>query len=102
MHRRTKETNISPKTKDIVWERDGGKCIVCKYYPGMPCCHIVGRAHGGRGVETNLVTLCMEHHSLYDSGTREERDAIDGIVVRYMKSIYGDGWSKEDQVYQKW
>lgn len=102
MHRLTKATAISKKTKDRVWERDGGKCLVCGYYPANPCCHIVSRSHQGRGIETNLITLCNDHHRLYDSGTKEQRETIDGIVVKYMKSIYGDEWSKEAQVYDKY
>lgn len=100
--RRTKATDISKKVKDAVWNRDGGKCVVCGYYPSNPCCHIVSRAHSGRGIETNIITLCNDHHRLYDSGSRKERDAIDEIVVAYMKSIYGEKWCKEDQVYDKW
>lgn len=102
MHRLTKATAISKKTKDRVWERDGGKCLVCGYYPANPCCHIVSRSHQGRGIETNLISLCNDHHRLYDSGTKEQRETIDAIVVKYMKSIYGDEWSKEAQVYDKY
>ena len=102
MHRITKATAISKKTKDRVWERDHGKCLVCGFYPSIPACHIVSRAHQGKGVETNLVTLCQFHHYIYDSGTKEERNEIDEIVVAHMKSIYGDGWNKEDQVYDKY
>lgn len=101
MHRLTKATAISKKTKDAVWERDKGRCCVCGYYPSNPSCHIVSRAHQGRGVETNICTLCNTHHRLYDSGTKEQREAIDAIVVKRMKSIYGEGWNKEDQVYHK-
>lgn len=102
MHRLTKATAISKKTKDAVWKRDGGKCCVCGYYPANPSCHIVSRAHQGRGIETNLITLCNDHHRMYDSGSRKERETIDEIVVRYMKSIYGETWNKEDQRYSKW
>ena len=102
MHKLTKATAIPKKVKDAVWDRDGGKCCVCGYYPANPCCHIVSRSHQGRGIETNLITLCNTHHFLYDSGNRQERETIDKIVVKYMKSIYGEEWNKEDQVYSKW
>ena len=102
MHRLTKATAIPKKVKDAVWERDGGKCLICSYYPSNPSCHIVSRAHQGRGIETNLITLCDRHHRMYDSGTLEERKTIDSIVIDYMKSIYGEEWNKEDQVYKKW
>jgi len=102
MHKLTKVTAISKKTKDVVWERDGGKCIVCGYYPANPCCHIVSRAHQGKGVETNLCTLCNDCHRLYDNSSRDIHDRMDKIIVKYMKSLYGDEWCKEDQVYTKW
>lgn len=100
-HRLTKATDIPKKVKDAVWKRDGGKCVVCHYYPANPCCHILSRAHSGLGIETNIITLCAKHHFLFDSGTREERNSIDDIVTKYMKGIYGDEWRKEDQAYSK-
>lgn len=101
-HRLTKATAIPKKVKDTVWERDGGKCVVCGYYPASPCCHILSRAHQGKGIETNIVCLCNAHHFQYDNGTKEQRDDIDQIICRYMKGIYGDEWRKEDQAYNKW
>ena len=100
--RRTKATAIPKKVKDNVWERDNHRCVVCGDSNASPCAHILSRAHSGRGIETNIITLCNAHHRLYDSGSRKERDAIDEIVVAYMKSIYGEEWCKEDQVYDKW
>ena len=101
MHKRTKATAIPKKVKDAVWERDGGKCIVCGYYPSNPCCHILSRSHSGRGIETNIITLCNEHHFMFDSGNKSERERIGKIITAYMKGIYGDEWSKESQAYSK-
>lgn len=100
--RRTKATDIPKKVKDAVWVRDGGRCVICKYYPSNPTCHILSRAHSGMGVETNIVTLCNEHHRLFDSGTREQREHYEGIITAYMKIQYGEDWCKEDQAYKKW
>ena len=102
MHKRTKATSIPKKVKDAVWKRDGGKCVICSYYPSNPCCHILSRAHGGMGIETNIVTLCNEHHRLFDSGTRQQRDHYESIITAYMKIQYGPKWCKEDQEYKKW
>ena len=101
MHRRTKATSIPKKVKDTVWERDGGKCVVCGYYPASPSCHILSRSHSGRGIETNIICICQIHHFRFDSGTSEERQRIGEIIEKYMKGIYGDGWRKEDQAYSK-
>lgn len=102
MHRRTKATSIPKKVKDAVWERDHGRCVICKWYPANPCCHILSRAHSGRGIETNIVTLCDKHHRMFDNGTREERDHIEELITAYMKIQYGEDWKKEDQAYRKW
>lgn len=102
MHRRTKATSIPKKVKDRVYERDGGKCIVCHDYPANPTCHIVSRAHSGLGIETNIVCLCNSCHFFYDQGDRETHEMIDKKIVGYMKSVYGETWRKEDQVYKKW
>lgn len=102
MHKRTKATSIPKKVKDAVYERDGGKCVICSYYPANPCCHILSRAHGGRGIETNIVSLCNKCHYILDNGTREQRDHYEEIIIAYMKIQYGDEWSKEGQAYNKY
>lgn len=106
--KRAKATDISQKVKQEVWERDGGHCVVCgNSYNVMPNAHIVPRSQGGLGIPTNIVTLCTnftEHkcHYYYDFGDKETIEAIDEKIVKYMKSKYGDGWCKEDQIYQKY
>lgn len=106
-HKLTKKTDISDKVKKEVWERDNHCCVVCgNNYNVMPNAHIVSRAHGGLGIETNIVTLCTnltpnKCHEKYDNGTKEEKERIDNIITAYMKSIYGNSWNKEDQKYKK-
>ncbi len=105
--RRAKATDIPRKVKQEVWERDGGRCVVCGNAVNvMPNAHIVPRSRGGLGVAANVVTLCTNFtenkcHFKYDFGTKEEKAAIDKIIVAYMKSVYGEGWRKKDQVYRK-
>ena len=103
----SKATDIPMSVKRKVFERDGGCCVVCGNCNNvMPNAHIVSRAHLGKGIETNIVTLCTNFtenkcHHKYDFGTRKEREEIDKKIVSYMKSIYGDDWNKEDQKYRK-
>ena len=71
----------------------------------MPNAHILSRAHGGLGIETNIVTLCTELsplkcHRRFDFGTKKEHDEILEIITGYMKSKY-PGWSIENQRYKK-
>lgn len=104
--KRSKATDIPQAVKERVWERDNHCCVVCGSPNAFPNAHIVSRAKSGKGIETNIVTLCgyagNDCHRRYDNGTKEEHDLIDAIIVRHMKSIYGDTWSKENQIYTKW
>ena len=57
--KRTKATDIPQKVKQAVWERDGGRCVVCGCCRNvMPNAHFIPRSKGGLGIEENIVTLC--------------------------------------------
>lgn len=105
--KRARATDIPRKVKQEVWERDGGRCVVCGNMRNvMPNAHIVPRSRGGLGIAANVVTLCTNFtenkcHFKYDFGTKEEMEAIDEAIVAYMKSVYGEGWNKKAQAYRK-
>lgn len=105
--KRSKATDISQKVKKIVFERDGGQCVVCgNSYNVMPNAHYISRSKGGLGIEQNVVTLCTEFtqnkcHRKYDFGTYEERNKIKKIIHDYLKSKYKN-WNEEDLIYKKW
>lgn len=105
--KRSKATDISMSVKKKVFERDKGKCVVCgNCINVMPNAHILSRAKGGLGVETNIVTLCTNFtfnqcHYKYDNGTREERDRIFKKIEKHMKKIYGEEWNIKNQKYKK-
>lgn len=44
VHRRTKTLDISKKVKDRVWERDGGRCVLCGNPQAMPNAHYIPAA----------------------------------------------------------
>lgn len=106
--KRSKATDIPMSVKNKVWERDNGCCVICgNNYNVMPNAHILSRAKGGLGIETNVVTMCTELtpnkcHRKYDFGTKEEREHIFNKLEIYMKSIYGDEWNIENQKYNKY
>ncbi len=54
--KRAKATDIPMSVKKKVFERDhGGCCVVCgNNYNVMPNAHILSRAKGGLGIETNV------------------------------------------------
>jgi 5-methylcytosine-specific restriction endonuclease McrA len=105
--KRAKSTDIPMSVKKKVFERDHGECVVCgNKYNVMPNAHILSRAHGGLGIETNVVTLCTRFtindcHYKFDNGTKNEREYILNKITNYMKSKY-DGWSIDNQRYSKY
>ena len=97
--KRAKACDISKKVKDIVWKRDGGKCIVCGNHEAMPNSHFIRRSQGGLGIEENIVTMCHRCHMMYDQGI--DRKAIEAHTERYLKSKYPD-WDRNNLTYKKW
>lgn len=69
MNKRTKALGISKAVKEIVYKRDGGRCILCGR-PGLPEAHYIPRAKGGLGIEQNIVTLCRPCHRELDQTTK--------------------------------
>ena len=105
-HKLSKACDISQKVKQIVWERDKGRCVVCGNTQNvMPNAHFISRAKGGLGIEQNIVTLCTNFttckcHFRFDNGTAEERKEIGLKIETYLKSKYPD-WNKENLVYRR-
>ena len=105
--KRSKATDIPMSVKKKVFERDNGRCVICgNNYNVMPNAHILSRAKGGLGIETNVVTMCTlltpnKCHHKFDNGTKQEHEKIYNKIEKYMKSIYGDDWCIEDQKYKK-
>ena len=98
MSKLSEATSISRETKEKVYERDKGKCILCGK-PGLPEAHFISRSHLGMGVEENIVTLCRECHNRYDHTT--EKKKIKEQIRSYLKSKYED-WNEEKLIYKRW
>jgi 5-methylcytosine-specific restriction endonuclease McrA len=96
--RRAKACDISKKVKDRVWERDGGRCIICGNHQAMPNSHFIRRSQGGLGIEENIVTMCHLCHSMYDQGS--DRRTIEAYTEKYLRSHYSD-WDRSKLIYKK-
>lgn len=97
MNKRTKALQIPIKVKRIVYERDGGRCVLCGA-PGDPVAHYISRAQGGLGIEQNVLTLCCRCHREYDQGPN--RRAIKSQLADYLKSRY-PAWDETKLTYRK-
>ena len=103
---RTRACDIPKRVKDRVWERDGGRCVVCgSSYNVMPNAHYIPRSQGGLGIEENIVTLCTnltenQCHYRFDYGSRAEREAIGKKISSYLRKTY-PGWDEDKLIYHK-
>ena len=97
--KRSKACDISQAVKKKVWERDWQKCIICGNYQAMPNAHYISRAHGGLGIEENIVTLCQNCHHTYDN--TDKRPVYREFIKRYLQRIYGVEWNEDKLKYKK-
>lgn len=104
MHERTKASQISKSTKEKVYLRDGGHCVLCGKWCEVDnsCAHFISRARGGLGIEENILTLCHACHYEYDNANRvTSRKFKEDYFRDYLKSKYPN-WREEDLIYDKW
>lgn len=99
MHRMTKACKITEVVREIVYERDNERCIICGSNKGLPNAHFIPRSHGGLGVEENIVTLCPTCHYEYDNGNYRKEYRI--LIRNYLKTKYPD-WDEQKLYYSKW
>ena len=100
--KRKNYTDIPKSVKEIVWERDGHRCIFCHRYVPVECacCHFIPRSLGGLGIPENIFTACENDHREQDNGMNTK--LYDLKVENYLKGIYGANWNKEKLIYNKW
>jgi Restriction endonuclease len=96
--KRSKACDISAKTKLIVWNRDGGKCILCESSVAMPNAHYIPRSKGGLGIEQNVVTLCIGCHFKLDQTI--QRKELLKEVKEHLDKHYPD-FTDEQRIYKK-
>lgn len=96
--KRARATAIPPEVKERVYERDLGRCIFCGA-PGLPEAHVISKAHGGLGVEENIVTACRRCHERLDNSTDRKRyiEAADAYLAR----VYAGRRDASELTYKK-
>ena len=97
MSRRSEACEITPAVRRAVEERDGHRCIFCGR-SGRGEAHFIGRAHGGLGVEENILTVCRYCHNEMDNG--KDRVYYVAKAESYLRDHYPD-WDARELVYIK-
>lgn len=97
--KRAKAVDITKDVKEIVWQRDGERCIFCGTHEAMPNAHIVPRSKGGLGVANNIVTLCMKCH--FEMDQTEKRGEMLERAKEYIRQ-FDPEWTEESVTYSKY
>lgn len=98
-NKRTKATDITPKVKKHIHERDGEVCIICENARGTDVMHYIGRGVSGLGIPENLGLGCRQCHMEMDQGTKKKEHRKK--FKRYLKSIYPE-WDESKLRYKKY
>ncbi len=65
---RERDVKTPPRMRRNVLRRDGHRCRSCRSRWSLMVHHVEFRAHGGRTLEENLLTLCSRCHGLVHAG----------------------------------
>lgn len=98
MHRQTKATSISSKTKAAVYARDFRRCVLCGSFNAGPHCHFVRRSQGGLGIPENIWTGCKACHEAFDSESTD--GPLHNQMRDYFRTLYPD-WDERNLKYRK-
>lgn len=91
-------TDIDDKSRREVHERDGYRCVYCgRTDKPIELAHFVSRAHGGKGIPRNLISLCIDCHRRFDGTGRSE---MKDFLENYLKAHYSN-WDEKDQTFRK-
>lgn len=95
--KRAKACDITKAVKEKVFERDG-YCVFCGNPNASPNAHFISRAHNGKGIEENILTLCSACHKRYDQTA--DRKQMREFFREYLQSKY-EGWNEDNLIYKK-
>lgn len=103
--RRAKACAITDAVRRRVYTRDEWTCKLegpnCAHDRMLTPAHVVSAGKSGLGIEENLITACIPCHRIFDSGTKEERKAMNDKAVAYLRSKYPN-FDKTPKVYRKY
>ena len=102
-----RQTDIPPKVRAEVYERDSFDGRACCVYCGNPndiqIAHYISRGRGGLGIPKNLVCLCTDCHRAMDSGSNIKRmRELKTFVRAYLRTMYWPDWTEKDLVKSRW
>ena len=97
--KRSRATDISPKVRAVVIERDSGRCIFCGSHKYLTIAHYIPRSSGGLGIEQNLTLACFTCHYELDHGMH--RKEYQEIQKDYLDKLYPN-FKDMERKYSRW
>ena len=98
MSKRSNACDISPKVRQIVYERDKGCCVFCGSPNNIQQAHLIARSGGGLGIPENLVLACWHCHFKLDQSTNSKHMKMRQRT--YLQELY-PGFTDEMRRYKK-
>lgn len=80
--------DISPATRQAVYESDLHRCRFCGTEFVLALHHVMYRSEGGDHQPHNLITLCAEHHNLIHSDKGRYQPLCLGVV--FLREVHSD------------
>lgn len=107
----TKAKQITPRTKEIVYKRQGGRSITGVYIPygSGDYHHYVERSSGGVGYEWNIVLITREEHRCYHDHSKIKVNGrprytfkeFETLIHNHLVKHY-EGWTFDKCLYKKY
>lgn|SRR5690625_925462 len=95
--KRSARNSFSKSTRNAIYERDNGQCQMCGGI-GTEIHHVVFRSQGGRGVETNGLTLCRSCHRRVHDDVELAEYWVDVFADKYGPNFYKDRYDLEREI----
>lgn len=105
MSKRSKACAIPKAVKRKVYERDNHRCVACGRWveERFACAHYIARAHGGLGVEENILTLCEDCHWAFDHEAGDKSKEVAEAAYAHLCALYGkEKITRDALTYNKW
>ncbi|WP_327933260.1 HNH endonuclease [Brevibacillus centrosporus] len=96
--KRKERGRVKPATYRRVFDRDGGKCVLCGTTRGLEAHHVRYRSRGGTGEEHNLAMVCgPATHSATCHAKAHSSKQVRAQLEEYMRVLYPSKWGTHDE-----
>lgn len=78
--------SVTKKTRQIVCNRDGGRCVLCKRDSNLHLHHIHGRSRLKTNDIDNCIMLCADCHRMVHGNQKKWQPKLEEIIDGYHRN----------------